>query len=215
MRISELSHRSGVALSTLKFYLREGLLPPGETVAANQALYSEAHVQRLKLICALRDVAQLSVETIRTILACLDGPADERMEAIPATMDAIASARGPGDSPEAIRAAADVDGLLQQLGWNVRPGTGARLDLIEALVALRSVFDPQFPVEELACYGDALGQLARLEVAASEDRFLADPSSALEFAVVGTILFEPVIKAMRRLAHEHYYRPLMTATRPE
>ena len=37
MRISELSTASGVPVPTLKFYLREGLLPPGDAIAVNQA----------------------------------------------------------------------------------------------------------------------------------------------------------------------------------
>jgi hypothetical protein len=41
MRISELSKASGVSIPTIKFYLREGLLPQGRLVAANQANYEE------------------------------------------------------------------------------------------------------------------------------------------------------------------------------
>jgi DNA-binding transcriptional MerR regulator len=40
MRIAELSRRSGVSVPTIKYYLREGLLPPGERTSPNQALYN-------------------------------------------------------------------------------------------------------------------------------------------------------------------------------
>ena len=37
MKISELSSRTGVSIPSLKFYLREGLLPQGQLSAPNQA----------------------------------------------------------------------------------------------------------------------------------------------------------------------------------
>ena len=37
MRISELSSVTGVPVPTIKYYIREGLLPRGERTAANQA----------------------------------------------------------------------------------------------------------------------------------------------------------------------------------
>ncbi len=52
MRISELVARSGVPLATVKYYLREGLLMPGETTSATQARYDEQHVRRLALVRA-------------------------------------------------------------------------------------------------------------------------------------------------------------------
>ncbi|RAC11977.1 MerR family transcriptional regulator, partial [Burkholderia multivorans] len=53
MRISELSRRSDVPVATIKYYLREGLLPAGERTSATQAVYTDAHVNRLALIRAL------------------------------------------------------------------------------------------------------------------------------------------------------------------
>lgn len=45
MRLSELSKQSGVTTATIKYYLREGLLPPGERVTATQAEYDESHLR--------------------------------------------------------------------------------------------------------------------------------------------------------------------------
>ncbi|MFD0479411.1 MerR family transcriptional regulator [Nonomuraea thailandensis] len=56
MRISELSARSGVAIPTIKYYLREGMLHQGEQTAATRAEYDETHLRRLRLIRALLDV---------------------------------------------------------------------------------------------------------------------------------------------------------------
>ena len=53
MRISELSRRSGAPVSTLKYYLREGLVHEGERLSGNQTDYDETHVQRVRLERAL------------------------------------------------------------------------------------------------------------------------------------------------------------------
>ena len=39
MRLARLSERSGVSAATIKYYLREGLLPPGRQVNATTAEY--------------------------------------------------------------------------------------------------------------------------------------------------------------------------------
>jgi DNA-binding transcriptional MerR regulator len=72
MRMSELSGATGIPVPTVKFYLREGLLPPGVRSGPNQADYSEEHVRRLRLICALREVGGLSVAEVGTALGAVD-----------------------------------------------------------------------------------------------------------------------------------------------
>ena len=68
MRMSELSRRSGASVTTIKYYLREGLLPAGRQTAATQAEYDEQHLRRLRLIRALTGVRGLSVSTTRDLL---------------------------------------------------------------------------------------------------------------------------------------------------
>lgn len=45
MRLAELSRRSGVSTATIKYYLREGLLPPGRQVNPTTAEYDDGHLQ--------------------------------------------------------------------------------------------------------------------------------------------------------------------------
>src|SRR5262249_56093401 len=71
MRIGELSRLSGVGVPTIKYYLREGLLEPGAPRATNQADYTEAHLERLRLIRALLDVGGVSVAQARGVIAAL------------------------------------------------------------------------------------------------------------------------------------------------
>ncbi len=77
MRISDLGRRSGLSVPTIKFYIREGLLPPGRRTARNQSRYGEAHVERLRIIRILRHDAGLGVRDIGRMLASIpDADAD-------------------------------------------------------------------------------------------------------------------------------------------
>ncbi|WP_181957577.1 MerR family transcriptional regulator [Streptomyces paludis] len=71
MRISELSRLSGVPNATIKYYLREGLLPAGRATGATQAEYDESHLKRLRLIRALIGVRGLSVAATKQLLDTL------------------------------------------------------------------------------------------------------------------------------------------------
>jgi len=77
MKISELSERSGVPLPTIKFYIREGLLPKGTSTTKNQADYGPDHLARLTLIRALKDDAGLGIEAIARALRAADDAKDE------------------------------------------------------------------------------------------------------------------------------------------
>ncbi len=72
MRISELSRHSGVPIATIKFYLREGLLPSGVHTARNQAEYDESHVTRLVFLRTLTSIGQLSLSSVREVLAAVE-----------------------------------------------------------------------------------------------------------------------------------------------
>lgn len=72
MRIGELSRRTGVPVPTIKYYVREGLLPPGELSSPNQASYDDGHERRLRLIRALLEVGGLSVAAIGDVLVAID-----------------------------------------------------------------------------------------------------------------------------------------------
>jgi len=90
----------------------------------------------------------------------------------------------------------------------------ATLDsLAEALLGLR-VFQPALDVDVLDTYLDHIVPLAEAELAANQARVLAGPESALIGALVGTVLFEPVIVALRRIAHEHFAKMLAVPGQP-
>src|ERR1041385_2084643 len=107
MKISELESRSGVPLPTIKFYIREGILPPGRRTAKNQADYSDEHLERLLLVRALRDDAGLPVATIANAMKAADARVEEF---VGAAIDALQRPSGTEvneRSPEFARALGD------------------------------------------------------------------------------------------------------------
>lgn len=201
MKISELSARSGVSIPTLKFYLREGLLAQGHLSSPNQADYGESHLRRAALIRALRDVAGLSVAKIRGIVDALDH-GEQTFDVMGKTVDSLGGETIDAFTPAQQEAAADIDRLLEQLGLPRREESLARHQLIAAVASIREMLFPGMPVEGVLPYAQAAIQVAEMEQAATPAMFELEPDRAIETAVLGLALFEPVLLAFRRLAHE-------------
>lgn len=201
MRISELSRRSGRSIATIKFYLREGLLAPGRRTAANQADYDDGHLRRLRLIATLIDVGGLSLAAVREVLAALDDDSIDLHDAMGVAHHGLATRMAPA----AIRAdedtLAEVDALLEARAWHVKPGAPARRELAAALTALRTL-GWQADAEVFEPYARAADGLAEWELAqvpAGVSR-----GAAVEWVVIGTVVFEAALVALRRLAEEHH-----------
>ena len=74
MRINELAEQSGVPAATIKYYVREGLLPGGDRTGYNQVSYRESHLHRLRLLRALTGLGRLPIATTRAVIAAVDDP---------------------------------------------------------------------------------------------------------------------------------------------
>lgn len=201
MKISELSSRTGVSIPTLKFYLREGLLKPGRLSSPNQADYDESHVRRAALIRALREVAGLSIAKIAAIVDALDH-GEAFYDVMGAAVDSLGGEPLKAFTPAQERVAAEVDRLLAVLGLPTRPESLARHQLVAAFASIRDMLFPEMPVEALTIYAQAADQVARFETAGAPGMFELEPDLAIEKAVLGLALFEPVLLAFRRLSHE-------------
>jgi DNA-binding transcriptional MerR regulator len=199
MRISELSSRTGVPVATIKYYLREGLLSPGHRSAATQAQYDDRHVGRLRLIRALREVGQLRLAAIRRVLAAVDDDRTGMHELLGTACYALSSDVDASD-PEFAPVRAEVDAFLASLDWQVSPSAPARDELAQAVLILRRLGVP-CSVDNLRSHAEAARSVAVREVdqlAEGEER-----AKTVERAVVSTVLYEPVLLALRRLAQEH------------
>lgn len=208
MRIAELSRQSGVAIPTIKYYVREGLLPPGELTSPNQARYGEAHLRRLKLIRALVDVGDLSIAATRNVLDSIDAPGKTLHQRLGKVQYAVTPAlQGEVDEESWALAARQVEDLLGERGWQV-PATSPALPLLTQVLATLHSLGQDDLVGLLDRYADAAEELADAEVR----RVLSRPNveSMLEGVVIGTTLGDTILAALRRLAQANVSARLTT-----
>jgi DNA-binding transcriptional MerR regulator len=211
MKMAQLSQRSGTSVATIKYYIREGLLPAGHRTATNQARYDQEHLTRVTLIRALRDIAGLPVATIKQVFDAIAHPRAGGDRPDPLTL-AFAALSEPlvvpaGEEHDYERAAARIDAVVAELGWEVGEDAAARADLTRAVVAIDRHFPGGISHDALLHYARAAQGLAEREIPGTWDPAGA-PTDALRYAVLGTVLFEPVILALRHLAHVDRHRRL-------
>ncbi len=68
-RMSELVDQSGATREMIKYYLRDGLLPPAKKPRRNLSLYSDQHVRLIALIQRFQEQTKLSLGQIAEIFA--------------------------------------------------------------------------------------------------------------------------------------------------
>lgn len=197
MRIGELSRRTGVPVPTVKYYVREGLLPPGQLTSPNQAAYDETHERRLRLIRALLDVGGLKVAAIRDVLAAVDDPGRPVHDVLGRATNGIIKRYGDETDDEAVAARDEVAALIGRRGWRVDPGNPAIGALVAALAALGRLGHGGF-ARVLDDYADAAQAVARADLAYVAGR--AEMDDLVESVVIGTVLGDAVFMALRRLA---------------
>lgn len=192
MRISELSARTGVTVPTIKYYLREGLLPEGERTSPTQAAYGDQHVQRLRVIRALLASGVSIAETRRVVDALDDPPANPNL----LLGTAHAAITPAGDDELDIT---DAEMLVEGLGW--KPGMCSP-DVLRAVArALNTLQSAGFtvPAEVMPVYLDSIRTMADAEIAAVPTHSI---EAAVEYVVLGSVLVEPLLLALRRVAQE-------------
>ncbi len=199
MKISELSQTSGIALPTIKFYIREGLLPAGERTAKNQAEYGAKHLERLALIRALREAGGLSVEVISRVLHAADAAKQDFVIAAVNALERPLQVAVDASEERFAKAQTMLLDLTKRRGWTIKQTDGALRDAAKALAVALCSFAPEDD-SALEAYVEAAECVARHEI--PEDWAPdASPDAAVRYAVLGTVLFEPFILALRRMAN--------------
>ncbi|MFI1621281.1 MerR family transcriptional regulator [Streptomyces lydicus] len=204
MRLAELSRRSGVSAATIKYYLREGLLPSGRQINATTAEYDEEHLRRLRLVRAMIQVGGVPVAKVREVLGHVDDDSLGRSIRLGAAMWALPQVPEPDEEDEHVQAAhREVTALLDRLGWEnakqLASVSPSYRSLVVAVAAFRRLgYD--WGAEQLAPYAELMHRTAVLDL----DNMETYPSEAerIEFAILGAILNEPLLQALHRLAQE-------------
>ncbi len=93
VRMGELARSSGVPSSTIKHYLREGLLPgKSVSIARNSALYDRSLIEQIRHIKALQTTHFLPLWRIKEVLS---GKADAAVATVAAAVDRVLEVDGP------------------------------------------------------------------------------------------------------------------------
>jgi len=193
VRISQLAETTGVAVATIKYYLREGLLPEGERTSATQAQYGDEHVRRLRLVRALLGVGGLSVATARDVLAQLDGEHASIAEMLGVAQTAVTPTADEGLDLGRARA------LVEHWGWSIDPDSDDVLAALEVAVAGLDAAGFDLPESTLDGYARAMATVAEAEI---EGIPVDSVDAAVQYVVLGTVLVEPLLLALRRLAQQ-------------
>lgn len=83
MRMRELEARTGVNRETVRFYIREGLLPEPERRGRTSARYGEPHVVQLRAIKRLQEERHLPLAVIKALLNAGDADSSVAATAFP------------------------------------------------------------------------------------------------------------------------------------
>ena len=203
MQVSELVRATSVPLATVKYYLREGLLPAARKITARSSEYGEEHVRRLTLLRVLREVGAIPVGRLRELVEAVDNPRLADIEVFRRASDAIAAGRQVKDEPDA-----DATALVE------RVLDGARLD--RRTRAGRGPGEPRAGGRADPPHGPVPGQPGAVGVLRTgrrrdvpgRDRAPADGrrpcASGWSGWSSGTVAFGEVLAILRRLGESHH-----------
>lgn len=79
MRIGQLAKALGCTVETIRFYEKQGLIPPPARTSGNFREYNADHLQRLSFICNCRSL-DISLSEIKTLLKLQNGSPQQAEE---------------------------------------------------------------------------------------------------------------------------------------
>lgn len=152
------------------------------------------------MIRVLRELGELSIADIHRVVSAID----DAMLPLPQKLASAYYALPPHpNDPDSLDddARAEVVEFAAAHGWNVRPEAPSITLFAEVLAAVRVLWGPVGP-EIFERYAVAFDSLARGDIAVLDD--VHDPANAVRQVVVGTVLWDRAMIALRRLAADHY-----------
>ncbi|MER3390613.1 MAG: MerR family transcriptional regulator [Microcella sp.] len=208
MRMSELSSRTGVSIPTLKYYMREGLLPAGERTSPNQSRYNDTHVERVRLVRALLDVGGLDVARARTVVAAVDDESiplgwvfgvAQRAVTIPASLVSDSADSDGSDDAGMTEGERLIGELCARRAWHVElrnPGLALAARVLDTYSSLGQ--------DRLHAALDQYAEAADLVAAADLAAVASAPDEAemTNVVVIGTVLGDALFAGLRRIAQE-------------
>lgn len=191
MRVSELSRLTGVSLPTIKYYIREGLLPPGAATGPQRSDYGDEHLARLRLLRALIESGGVGIAGAKRITAVLDegAPPSRAFEVAQDVVSANVDSAAPASDQSLDRVRSVVGAASCE-----HPAVATAARALDALELSGGGMTPQW----LASYARAADIVASADLDELEAR--TSVSEQTSIAAVGTALGDVVLQSMRRVA---------------
>ena len=162
--------------------------------------YNADHLHRLRLIRALIQIGGLSIAKAQEVLTAAEDVTD-RHELLGVMLWAIQpELTADLDDPEWLMGKEHVDSLLKRMGWQVSDQSPVRDVLVNALRHLHRIGIDYGP-DELQPYARLAASTAVLDLDQLAE--VENPMKLAERALALTVLLEPVLLALRRLAQEN------------
>ena len=171
------------------------MLAAGDPAGPRRATYDSSHVQRIHLIKALTGPAGLSLSQAKAVLQIIDEPKSSLIDRLASATRVLADAAGADvDADESYPRAEQVVGWLGE-PYRAEPPAAALLES-----ALQAVEAAGFELhrDQFAIYGEHMLAIATSEI----NNIPTDPADAVRYVVLGTVLFDPVLTAIRRLGQQ-------------
>ncbi|MGV9305155.1 MULTISPECIES: MerR family transcriptional regulator [unclassified Nonomuraea] len=207
--MAELSEATGIPVPTIKFYVREGLLPPGRPVGRRQADYDGGHVRRLRLVRALADYGGLPIATIRELVGHLDGGDRSGYDLLALTQMAMTGRQEPRGGPHLAAAERLMGEMMTRRGWSRSQAAHPAVRMAVGVLAALGELGRQDMIAALDAYAAAADRIAAVDLGVlgpADDR-----ERAMELVVVATSLGDALVAALRRIAQVERSQPLRTA----
>lgn len=194
MRLKELSARSATSQASIKYYLREGLLPAGRQINQTLAEYDDHHLERLQLIATLRRL-DVPIDSIRVITARIDDPACSMADLL-GHVQLVILGRDPDFGHPPAAEPEVVTRLITTMGWSRRP-VQARSLLSETVQELLDI-DGLISEDVLLGYARAADQVAAVGTGVTLNTDTRD--RAVIIASVGIHSYNQLLLSMVALA---------------
>jgi len=210
MLVSELAERADVPLATVKYYLREGLLSPGECTGPRRAEYDASHLRRLRVLRLLREVGGVPVTSLRQVVDALDDEDLSVHDAMTQVADVITAGH---EATEHDAESLDiVDQVIEAMGWNAIRSDSLDRQRLASLVRLLNGPGPLgASAEVLTFYARLADELAGAEMALVDHT--SDRALLLEQMVTGSVVYGQVFALLRQLGHEHHHAQVSGSSR--
>jgi DNA-binding transcriptional MerR regulator len=240
MKLQQLATEAATPVSTVKFYLREGLLAPGRKLNATTSAYGPEHVERLELIRALRQVVGLGLPHVRQVVEAVetmdpvpmmgrvqtivldlpqvpDGPGREVQPKPPGTSGerprpAPGPASGPASGP-AGPAPGALD-IIRAMGW--REGSPESIAALDEQLATMGAWGLAPPLDTILVYARAVDRVAEHELTVGSPWTGSDvPSNdrIATYTAVGIHAYSQLLLRLHSVAQGSYARARPSGSR--